>query len=326
MRSAASVIPLLASYAAARTFTVKNSCSFTIWPAVYTDPNVGHSKPDVPTGWEAAPGSSRSFNVPNDWKSGRIWGRTDCDAKGNCASGSCAGGIECDPNSGTGATPASLAEWTLDSSGNNDFYDVSLVDGYNLPMAITNSVGCPMADCAVDLLPSCPSQLRTMNSSGTVVGCKSSCGWDGNTYDSGSCCTGSYGTPETCPSSGVKFYSFFKESCRNSYVFAYDEASGTALWSCNSGKAADYTLTFCPHNSGANAHSPSAQPEPATTHSSSAVAPSRSDSISVPPRVLPVSTSTVSRSSPPAAPSVAHRHCKRHRRTNRRRFSHDGIV
>lgn len=32
---------------------------------------------------------------------------------------------------------------------------VSLVDGYDLPMSITNNVGCPVANCPVDLGPNC---------------------------------------------------------------------------------------------------------------------------------------------------------------------------
>lgn len=32
---------------------------------------------------------------------------------------------------------------------------VSLVDGYNLPMRVSNSVGCPNAECPVDLGPNC---------------------------------------------------------------------------------------------------------------------------------------------------------------------------
>ncbi|KAF8528424.1 Osmotin, thaumatin-like protein [Hysterangium stoloniferum] len=211
---------------------------------VYTDPS-SPSKPSGPTGWEASPGSSRSLSVPDDWTSGRIWGRTDCDASGNCASGSCAGGIECDLKVGTGTTPASLAEWTL-SAGAIDFYDVSLVDGYNLPMSITNNVGCSSASCNTDLLPGCPSELMVKDASGTVVGCKSSCDWDGDTANSPSCCTGAHGTPGMCPPSGVQFYSFFKTGCPNSYVYAYDESSGTALWTCPKSKNADYTLTFCP--------------------------------------------------------------------------------
>lgn len=72
---------------------------------------------------------------------------------------------------------------------------VSLVDGYNLPVAVTNSVGCPEASCPVDLAPNCASHtpyklLRRSNSSrivgptelkgpfdsnGVAVGCKSAC-------------------------------------------------------------------------------------------------------------------------------------------------------
>jgi len=35
------------------------------------------------------------------------------------------------------------------------YFLVSLVDGFNLPMRIDNSVGCPIADCPVDLGPNC---------------------------------------------------------------------------------------------------------------------------------------------------------------------------
>jgi hypothetical protein len=35
------------------------------------------------------------------------------------------------------------------------FFAVSLVDGYNLPLSVTNNVGCSTADCPVDLGPSC---------------------------------------------------------------------------------------------------------------------------------------------------------------------------
>jgi hypothetical protein len=80
----------------------------------------------------------------------------------------------CDPHTGTGVPPATVAEWTLQGDGNQDFYDgpivihtsfkkfagsdslsVSLVDGYNLPLSVTNNVGCPTADCPVDLGPNC---------------------------------------------------------------------------------------------------------------------------------------------------------------------------
>lgn len=37
-----------------------------------------------------------------------------------------------------------------------------------------------------------------------------------------------------------------ENNCPNSYAYAYDENSGTALWRCDSNLYADYTLTFCP--------------------------------------------------------------------------------
>jgi len=60
-------------------------------------------------------------------------------------------------------------------NGKPDFYDVSLVDGSNLPMRITSNKGCPSASCPVDLNPACPAQLAHKDASGVIVGCKSSC-------------------------------------------------------------------------------------------------------------------------------------------------------
>lgn len=232
----------------ARTFTVANNCSYTVWPAIYTGSS--GAAPDQPTGWEAQPHTSVSFSVPNDWDSGRIWGRLACDFSNSstgqtCLSGSCSGGLKC---TAPGNTPASLAEWTL-SAGSSDFYDVSLVDGFNVPLAITNNVGCSVASCPVDLDAICPKSLQgPTNSSGTVLGCMSACdaNLSGNPSDSPNCCSGSHGTAATCPSSGVDYYSFFKGNCPDAYAYAYDESSGSALWTCDASKNADYTLTFCP--------------------------------------------------------------------------------
>ena len=65
--------------------------------------------------------------------------------------------------------------------------------------------------------------------------------------NSPNCCSGpKYDKPETCPSSGVAYYSYFKGSCPKAYAYAYDEASMSSLFTCDSGLKADYTLTFCP--------------------------------------------------------------------------------
>ncbi|KAJ7628698.1 thaumatin [Roridomyces roridus] len=223
--------------------------TLTIWPALFTSAG---GQPAQATGWEAAAFTAVTFDVSSDWN-GRIWGRRDCDFSVNpgpnsCLDGGCNGGLLCDPATGTGVPPATLAEFNLDGDGVNDFYDVSLVDGYNLPMRIDNNVGCGVPSCPVDLGPDCPSNLiGPFDSTGFPVGCKSACLVDalaGNAANSPNCCSGSFDTPATCPSSGVQDYSYFKNNCPTSYAYAYDDA--TALFECTASKNAAYTITFCP--------------------------------------------------------------------------------
>ena len=76
MKSTLAVLALAAG-ASARTFTVYNNCPFTIWPAIFTDLNVGSATPSYPTGWAQNAYQSVSFAVPDNWKAGRIWVRSD---------------------------------------------------------------------------------------------------------------------------------------------------------------------------------------------------------------------------------------------------------
>ncbi|KAG4175131.1 hypothetical protein ERO13_A11G165101v2, partial [Gossypium hirsutum] len=111
----------------------------------------------------------------------RISGRTHRgnDSSGNfsCLTGDCGTSIlEC---SGRDATPpVTLAEFTLGPVGTLVYYDVSLVDGYNLPLMISphNETGgnCNSTGCAADLNGDCPSELKVVNGSETVA-CKSAC-------------------------------------------------------------------------------------------------------------------------------------------------------
>nr|ALA44975.1 thaumatin-like protein 13 [Moniliophthora perniciosa] len=235
---------------AARTFTVTNNCAYTIWPAIWTDPNVSKTKLDHPGGWEAASGTSVSFSVPDDWGPGRIWGRRECDfgssQNGTCISGGC-DALEC---TNVGQPPTTVAEFALSTAGGNtDYYDVSLVDGFNLPLQVTNNAKCQVASCPVDLNASCPPQLRgTPAKDGSNSVCKSSClaNLDGKQIDSPNCCSGTSNTPDSCTPAGVQFYDFFKGRCPSVYSYAYDEQSGSALMSCDSTLSASYTITFCP--------------------------------------------------------------------------------
>jgi len=52
------------------------------------------------------------------------------------------------------------------------------------------------------------------DSSGSPVGCKSDCEVGPNPGNSSSCCTGSFNTPATCPSSGVPHYHYFSACFR----------------------------------------------------------------------------------------------------------------
>ncbi|RDA95415.1 hypothetical protein CP533_5382 [Ophiocordyceps camponoti-saundersi (nom. inval.)] len=69
---------------------------------------------------------------------GRVWGRTNCTVNGNscaCKTGDCFAKLD---YVFSGAPPATLAEFNLAGGvqGMQTFYDLSLVDGYNLPMGI----------------------------------------------------------------------------------------------------------------------------------------------------------------------------------------------
>ncbi|KAF5753045.1 Pathogenesis-related thaumatin superfamily protein [Tripterygium wilfordii] len=232
-------------------FNFVNKCDYTVWPGIYGSPKLDS------TGFELSKGSSRSFQAPTGW-SGRFWGRTDCNfdktGRGTCATGDCGSGqVEC--NGLTAVPPATLAEFTL-GSGSQDFYDVSLVDGYNLPMMVDVSGGsgtCSATGCVEDLNRHCPAELKADGGGA----CKSACGAFGSPEY---CCSGAYDSPSTCKPS---IYSeMFKSACPRSYSYAYDDATST--FTCT---GADYTITFCPNlPSLKSARDPS--PKPTTTEGS----------------------------------------------------------
>ncbi|GAA5976297.1 hypothetical protein JCM10908_005446 [Rhodotorula pacifica] len=233
---------VLLANAKTRKMTVANQCPYTVWPGLFT--SVGPKPANTPTGWEAPSGTSYTFEVEESW-GGRIWPRTDCDFSDSskpgslqCATGACNGGLECDPSTGTGVPPCSLAEFNIQS--NIDHYDASNVDGFSIPIAISNSGGCPLANCPYDLLPTCPDSLKKKDASGKVVGCNTDCG--ANPDNAEYCCFGDHKTLDTCPASGIPNYNFWLKACPISYVYAYGDA--LALFTCT--KGVDWTVTFCP--------------------------------------------------------------------------------
>ncbi|XP_057809434.1 thaumatin-like protein 1b [Salvia miltiorrhiza] len=223
------------------TFTLVNQCPYTVWPGILSGAG---TQPLSTTGFALSSGDSLPVSVPPSW-SGRIWGRTLCSqdsttGKFTCATADCgSGAVEC---SGAGAVPpATLAEFTLNGAGGLDFYDVSLVDGYNLPMLVVPQGGnCSSTGCVGDLNESCPSELKVVSgastSGGECVACRSACEAFG---DPKYCCSGAYATPDTC--GPTQYSQVFKNACPRAYSYAYDDQSST--FTCAS---ADYIITFCP--------------------------------------------------------------------------------
>ncbi|KAJ6315903.1 hypothetical protein OIU78_019222 [Salix suchowensis] len=221
------------------TFSFTNKCPYTVWPGTLTNPG---SPAFSSTGFTLEAGASSTQSAPATW-AGRFWARTQCstDASGKfvCATADCASGvIECN---GAGAIPpASLAEFTLrGNGGGQDSYDISLVDGFNIPISITpqGGSGCQSTSCAANVNAVCDPSLAVTGADGTVIACKSAClAFNQPQY----CCTGAYSTAETCPP--TQYSMTFKQQCPQAYSYAYDDKS--SLVTCPSGGS--YLITFCP--------------------------------------------------------------------------------
>ncbi|EFJ14496.1 hypothetical protein SELMODRAFT_35487, partial [Selaginella moellendorffii] len=93
-----------------------------------------------------------------------------------------------------GQPPFTIAELTLDGSDRSDFYDVSLVDGYNLPVRIVPvHRNCTAAGCHSDVNSNCPMELRVLGRNGDVV--RSACSvFQTDRF----CCRGLSSEPSTC--------------------------------------------------------------------------------------------------------------------------------
>lgn len=229
------------------TFTFVNNMNQTVWPA--SQGNSGQLTPNG-GGWQMAPGSTMSITVPGTW-SGRFWGRTGCSFNasgvGSCQTGDCAGLLAC--NGAGGQTPASLAEMTLLGGAGNDVYDVSFVDGFNVPITVIPIGGtpnpsdpyhCTDAGCGVNLNTNCPTVLQVHNAQGATIACKSACSEFGTDQY---CCAGQYASPTTCiPSQWpVDYAAYFKTACPHAYSYAFDDP--TSLFNCTN---CNYEIVFGP--------------------------------------------------------------------------------
>ncbi|KAG5081273.1 hypothetical protein AAZX31_02G233900 [Glycine max] len=215
-----------------------NNCQESVWPGILG--SGGHPTPKD-GGFHLCSGDEVVLEVPEGW-SGRIWGRQGCcfdtkTGKGTCETGDCGGLLKCGGMGGV--PPATLVEMTLGTPQSAlHFYDVSLVDGFNLPVSmkpVGGGIGCGVAACEANLNVCCPFAL-VMKRQGKVVGCKSAClAAKSDRY----CCTGEFATPKSCKPSA--FSRLFKTICPKAYSYAYDDSTGLKI--C---KAHRYVITFCP--------------------------------------------------------------------------------
>lgn len=201
------------------TFDVTNRCTYPVWAAASPG---GGKKLDQGQSWQitVAPGTIQA----------RIWGRTNCNfdgnGRGNCETGDCDGRLECQ---GYGKAPNTLAEFALNQPNNLDYVDISLVDGFNIPMEFSPTTNvCRNLRCTGRINEECPSQLKVPG------GCNNPCTvFNTNQY----CCTEGQGS---CGPTDLS--KFFKERCPDAYSYPQDDP--TSLFTCPSGT--NYRVVFCP--------------------------------------------------------------------------------
>ncbi|KAK3434416.1 hypothetical protein EUGRSUZ_D01900 [Eucalyptus grandis] len=213
------LLSLFLTCANAATFNIRNDCPYTVWAAAL--PGGGR---------RLARGQSWSLNVSPGTKQARIWARTNCQfdaaGKGKCKTGDCGGVREC---TSSGQPPNTLAEYELNQFGGKDFFDISLVDGFNVPMGFSpTSDGCTSGiKCTADINGECPAELKAPG------GCNGPCAV--------------FRTDEYCCNSGscgpTNFSKFFKDRCPDAYSYPKDDLTST--FTCRAGT--DYRVVFCPN-------------------------------------------------------------------------------
>jgi hypothetical protein len=223
-----------------RKVTFVNKTSQKIWVAGWQQT----AKPALSrSGWVLPAGRSLTIVVPDKWN-GRFWGRTGCtfnaSGTGHCVTGDCAGRFQCQ---GYGAIPATLAEYNFSAWQGMDFYDVSLVDGSNLPMFINHtggktkdaisSTGCSKAGCT-NPVP-CPKELSVDGG----AGCSSPCAkLGGDQY----CCQGQWAPRSECDPTKwpVNYAAIFKKA--EPFAYSYVDDDATSTFTCTG--RCDYKITF----------------------------------------------------------------------------------
>lgn len=194
--------------ASERKITVENVCDYTVWPGIYnSDSTVSLNT----TGFDLKKGESRVIDAPKSWE-GRFWCKSLC-------------------STNSVRSPATLVDFSFNKYNGQDLYDVSLVEGYNLPLVVV-PVGlrsCNSTGCVLNLNKTCPSELK-VGREHQPVGCMSDC-QNQKPFK--------YYTRRkiTCVS---KSDEIFKRECPLANV----DGDATRLFTCSNPHG--YVITFCP--------------------------------------------------------------------------------
>lgn len=211
---------ILLTFSHAATFDVENKCAYTVWAAA------------VPGGGQRLDtGQTWTLNVASN-TIGHIWARTNCsfdpNGHGSCQTGDCNGTLQC--TGGYGAPPNTLVEYALNQFNNLDIFDISLVNGFNVPVEFSpTSNNCNRSTrCTGDINQECPDALRAPG------GCNHPCTvFKTNEY----CC---FTGPPCAP---TDYSRFFKSRCPEAFFNPTADDQASTL-NCPTGT--NYRVVFCP--------------------------------------------------------------------------------
>jgi len=248
--------------------TIINRCSFDVWMDSLNNPD-HRPLPDHTV--HLAPGNSHEYYFPNGVWAGRWWPKLGCDSVGqNCSSGQ---SMEPCPPMGCQPPGDTKIEFNFQngdgkSASTVTWYDISLVDGYSLPVSIIPRGGdsgeCRSTMCRLSF-DECPTNEAAVgdlrwsgsNSDARVAQCLSPCkkwGWptplglgQSEEMEPGAsfCCPASL-TASHCKQrvEETKYVDVVRRLCPTAYSWAYDDNAG--LHTCPPETVFD--VTICPQN------------------------------------------------------------------------------
>lgn len=134
---------------------------------------------------------SWTISLTADSTDSRFWGCTGCVFPMSCTTGVCENVQNITP-------PVTMVEYSVNEAENVDFYKISLIGGFNIPISFKPSnPKCQTIACSSDITANCPAELKASGA------CMSAC----TVYNTSRyCCTGDYSGNNCCPTNYSRFF------------------------------------------------------------------------------------------------------------------------